>query len=162
MIFEYKGEIYPEYTKQGNAISYIEKYASHFLKGDILDIGGTAEWHYPNAEIVNICIDDDYDAYNLPNKAWDSIISSHTLEHLDNPKKALEIWTDHLDYSGCLFLYLPHVNCRYWANDNPKHKHQFTPKMIKYWLEDLGYENIITTGQDLYYSFSVVGWKHAD
>jgi SAM-dependent methyltransferase len=159
MIFEYKDKIYPKYIKEGNAISYILPYAKYYLRGDVLDIGGTKEWHYPGADIINITIDDEYDAMNLPNRSYDSIISSHCLEHLADPREALKVWGQHLEPNGCLFLYLPHVNMDYWAFDNKKHLHVFTPEIIKGWLERLGFENIITSGQDLYYSFSVVAWK---
>lgn len=160
MIFEYKGEKYPEYIKHGNAIKYVIPFAKEFIKGDkILDIGGTKEWHYPGSKIINITEPDKYSAYMLPDGEHDSIISSHCLEHLEYPKEALRTWYKHLKKDGCLFLYLPHIKMRYWANDCDKHKQYFTPDIIKYWLEDIGFKDIITSGRDLYYSFSVVGWK---
>jgi SAM-dependent methyltransferase len=159
LLFTYKGKRYPEYIRQGNAISYILPYAEYFLKGDILDIGGTSQWHYPNAEYINITKGDGYHAMNLPDKKYDSIISSHCLEHLKDPFYALKEWTSHLNKCGCLFLYLPHVNMEYWAFDNPQHMHIFTPEIIEGWLKRIGYKDIITSGQDLYFSFSVVAWK---
>jgi predicted SAM-dependent methyltransferase len=159
MIFEYKGKIYPKYIKDGDAIGYIIKFAQYFLKGDILDIGGTKEWHFPGATIINSEIDDEYHAMNLPDRQYDGIISSHCLEHLDATFEALKYWTEKLIPGGCLFLYLPHPEMRYWSMDNDKHKHIFEAHRIKYMLEELGYKNIITSERDLYYSFSVIGWK---
>jgi len=159
LLFKYKGCVYPDYIRRGNAIKYILPYAKYFLNGDILDIGGTKEWHYPESEYININKGDGYHAMKLPNKKYDGIISSHCLEHLKSPFYSLKYWTNRLVRGGCLFLYLPHENMRYWSCDNPLHLHVFTPEIIKCWLEDLGYKNIITSGQDLYYSFSVIGWK---
>jgi len=159
MIFKYKDCIYPDYLKHGNAIKYIEPIARYFLSGSILDIGGTNEWHFMNAEYVNVERKDGFHAMNIPCKIWDSIISSHTLEHLKDPFYALKYWTEHLKKNGVLFLYLPHPNQEYWAFDCPKHLHFFTPRIIKGWLKRLGYKNILTSGQDMYWSFTVVGFK---
>ena len=159
MIYTYKDEQYPDYLKQGNAIKYILPYAEYFLKGDILDIGGTEKWHYPGAQYINVNKKDGYHAMNLPNRQYDGIISSHTLEHLKDPFYALKEWTEHLKADGCMFLYLPSQKMRYWSIDNPQHLHTFTPIQIKYWLEDIGYKDIINSEQDLYFSFSVIGWK---
>ena len=159
VLFKYKGKMYPSYIKEGNAISYINNYAEHFIKGDVLDVGGTKEWHYPESEYVNISVDNDYHAMSLPKKKYDSIISSHCLEHLKDPYYALQHWKSRLNSGGCMFLYLPHVDMEYWSFYNPKHLHIFTPEMVKGWLKKLGFTNIITSGQDLYWSFSVVGWK---
>ena len=134
-------------------------YAKYFLKGNVLDIGGTKEWHYPKAQYININKSDGFHAMNLPKKKYNSVISSHCLEHLKDPYFALKHWTSRLGKGGCLFLYLPHENQDYWSFYNALHLHVFTPTIIKGWLKKIGYKNIIASGQDLYYSFSVVGWK---
>jgi len=159
MIYSYKGKIYPSYLKNGNAIKYILPIAKYFLKGNILDIGGTKEWHYPKSKYVNISSKNDYHAMNIPNKMYDGIISSHTLEHLKDPYWALKYWTEHLKKNGVLFLYLPHVNQYYWAFDCPKHMHIFVPEIIQGWLQKLGYKDIVKSSQDMYFSFTVVAWK---
>jgi predicted SAM-dependent methyltransferase len=159
MIFYYNDKPYPNYIKEGNAISYILPYADYFMKGKILDVGGTEDWHYPSAEFVNITNKNGYHAMKLPEKKYDSIISSHTLEHLKDPFFALKYWTEHLKKDGCLFLYLPSEEMDYWTFDNPLHLHIFTPTIIKGWLKKIGYKDILTSGQDLYYSFSVIGFK---
>jgi len=159
MFYEYKHKIYPSYLKDGNAISYIVPIASYFCKGNGLDIGGTKDWHFPGARHINIINDDKYHAMNIPKGKYDFIISSHTLEHLENPNKALKYWTKHIKKGGILYLYLPHYNMEYWTFDNPKHKHFFHSKHIVTELMLLGYKNIICSGQDMYWSFSVVGQK---
>jgi SAM-dependent methyltransferase len=159
MIYHYNDKPFPEYLKEGNAINYILPFAKYFMKGSVLDIGGTKKWHYPDAEYVNVENNDGFHAMQLPNKRYDSIISSHTLEHLKDPYYALAEWHTHLKKGGCLFLYLPHVHMDYWAFDNPRHLHILTPEIIKGWMTKLGYKDIITSGQDLYFSFSVIGFK---
>jgi hypothetical protein len=39
MIFEYKGSLYPEFIKHGNAAQYIKPVAEKFCIGNGLDIG---------------------------------------------------------------------------------------------------------------------------
>jgi predicted SAM-dependent methyltransferase len=159
MFYDYRNKTYPAYLKEGNAIKYILPYAQYFLKGKILDIGGTEQWHFPGADYVNIMNNDGYHAMKLPDKQYNGIMSSHTLEHLKDPFYALKYWTEHLKDDGCIFLYLPSVEMEYWAFDNPLHLHIFTPEIIEGWLKRIGYKNIIKSGQDLYYSFAVVGFK---
>ena len=68
MIYDYKGKSYPEYLKEGNANKYIEEFARYYCKGKGLDIGGFDNWTFPGAKAINIVIDDEYDAYNLPDE----------------------------------------------------------------------------------------------
>ena len=163
MIYEYKGDIYPDYLKQGNAIKYILPYAEYFLSGSIIDIGGTSKWHFPNAEYVNVIDkDNDYHAMFLPDKKYDSVFSSHTLEHLKDPYYAIQYWGGHLKKNGVMFLYLPSEKMKYWAHYNPLHLHIFTPSIIKGWMEKIGFKDIITSEQDLYFSFSVPPLDHSN
>lgn len=159
--FEYKGKIYPDYIRRGNAIKFAMPYIEYYLKGckNVVDIGGTKEWHYPGATCVNVENKDGYHAMKLPDKKFDGLVSSHTLEHLQNPRHALELWSNHLEEGSPMFIYLPHVKMRYWASDNPRHLQCLDPTLIEYWMQDLGFKNIIKTDQDGYFSFWVVGIK---
>jgi len=160
MIFEYKDNIYPSYIKRGNACSYIQEFAKQFCVGSGLDIGGTSEWSLPNARSINIDKDDGFHATKLPDELYNFIFSSHTLEHIEDYIKALLCWKDHLLPKGVIFLYLPHPDMEYWLpQNNRKHKHIFCPKDIVKTLKDIGFTNIIYSERDLYWSFSVVGFK---
>ena len=90
MIYSYKGDNYPEYIRNGNAVEHIEVIAKQFCKGKGLDIGGFYGWTLPGAIPINIADNIlDYDAYKLPDyKELDYIFSSHCLEHLSDPIKA--------------------------------------------------------------------------
>lgn len=158
LLFKYKGRLYPSYIKTGNAAKYVVPFAKEFCKGAGLDIGGFFKWTFPGAIPINTVIKDKWDAYNLPDKQYDYIFSSHTLEHLPDCVKALEYWKKHLKSEGVLFLYLPHPDMEYWLpQNNRKHLHSFYPKDIHRLLEDIGFSCVLSSDRDLYWSFAVVG-----
>ena len=157
-VFYYKGVLYPEYLKHGNANVFVEPFARHFCKGKGMDIGGFFEWTFPGAKAINILNDDEWDAYHLPEEKYDYIFSSHTLEHLPDYVGALEYWKEHLKKGGVLFLYLPHPDMEYWQpQNNRKHLHLFYPEDMHRLLEDSGFTYILHSERDLYWSFAVIG-----
>lgn len=158
LLFQYKDSLYPSYIKAGNAASYIVPFAKEFCKGYGLDIGGFFDWTFPGAIPINIVLDDQWDAYNLPDEQYDYIFSSHTLEHLSDYVEALRYWKDHLKGNGVLFLYLPHPDMEYWRpQNNRKHLHLFYPIDMRDLLIDIGFEDVLYSERDLYWSFSIVG-----
>jgi SAM-dependent methyltransferase len=162
MIFEYKGKLYPEYIRNGNAVVHIEKIAKEFCQGKGLDIGGFYGWTLPGAIPINIADNIlDYDAYKLPDyDQLDYIFSSHCLEHLTDPIKALEYWKTKLKDGGVLYLYLPHPSMDYWLpQNNRKHLHMWHPRDLAKVVQDLGFKRTICSGRDMYWSYSVVGIK---
>lgn len=160
-LFSYKGKLYPNHIKQGNACKFIEPFALPFCKGEGLDIGGYAESILPGATPINVRLREEWDAYTLPDKKYDYIFSSHTLEHLPDYIKALQYWTEHLKPRGVLFLYLPHPDMEYWLPQNDrKHLHVFYPQAMEKVLRDLGFEYVLWSECDFYWSFVVVGILH--
>jgi len=156
-VYEYKGETYPEYLKKGNAIENILPIAKKFCRGKGLDIGGTPEWNFPGAEIVNPEFFGN-SASHFSDFELDFIFSSHCLEHLPDYIEALLIWKESLKINGQLFLYLPHPDMKYWRPENcRKHRHQFTPEQMKEVLLELGFFNIFYSERDLYWSFAITG-----
>jgi len=157
-MFYYKGILYPEYLKQGNANAFIEPFAKHFCKGKGLDIGGFLGSTFHDARPINILNNDGFNAHYLPRQKYDYIFSSHTLEHLRDYVGTLEYWKKHLRKSGLLFLYLPHPDMEYWLpQNNRKHLHLFYPEDIHKLLEDLGFKYVLHSERDFYWSFTVVG-----
>jgi SAM-dependent methyltransferase len=153
-LFEYRGVLFPEYLKHGNAMQFIAPAALHFCKGNGLDIGAGA-WPLPGAEPVEL--KDGRDGNGLPVGEWDYIFSSHCLEHIVNPIAALEHWKSRLANGGTLFLYLPHPDMTYWRPQHcRKHLHLFRPDDVAEMLRDLGFENVIHSERDLAWSFAVV------
>lgn len=165
-IYEYKGKSYPQYLKEGNAVSHCIPFAKHFCKGNGIDIGGTPDWHLPGSLPVNIDLDNVEDAHSLPKNQsdefgqWDYIFSSHCLEHLPDYVFALKEWQAAIRPGGQLFLYLPHPEMEYWLpQNNPRHLHMFYPADIVKTLKDLGFVDIFHGERDLYYSFCVTGTR---
>jgi len=157
-VYYYKGILYPEYLKHGNANAFIKPYAEHFCKGEGLDIGGFFKCTFPGAKSINILNSDGFDAYHLPDEKYDYIFSSHTLEHLHDYVGALKLWREHLKESGVLFLYLPHPDMEYWLpQNNRKHLHLFYPKDIHKLLEGLGFRHVLHSERDFFWSFIVMG-----
>jgi len=160
-IINYKGVEYPLFQSMGNAAQFAIPYAKHLCTGTGYDIGcGSAEQAFPGAIPIDITIDDDYDALNLPFVGVDYVFSSHCLEHLSCWGDALDYWDEHIASGGVMFLYLPDYSQVYWRPwNNRKHKHVLAPNMIIDWMEDKGYTNIFASGVDLNSSFMVVGEK---
>jgi len=159
-LYEYKGSIYPNYLKSGNACSYILSFAKQFCIGKGLDIGGYLDWVFPGAQVINVALNDQYHALNLPPGKFDYIFSSHTLEHVPNYISALRLWHESLVVGGVLFLYLPHPEMQYWLpQNNNKHLHMFEPSHMVNAFYDIGFTTVIHSERDLYWSFSVVGFK---
>lgn len=156
-LYEYRGQLYPGYLKDGNACRFVDAYAQQFCQGYGVDVGA-GNWPLPFA--VPVEIKDGGDAMNLPGGPFDYVFSSHCLEHLPNPVAAIEHWQSKLKIGGVLFLNLPHPEMTYWRPENcRKHLHMFWPRDVVSMLETLGFKNIINSERDLSWSFQVVGYK---
>jgi len=82
------------------------------------------------------------DCARLPYKdsVTETVFSSHTLEHLDDPQAALREWWRLIVPGGHLILYLPHK--AFYPNigqpgSNPDHQHDFVPADIRQMMMDL-------------------------
>jgi SAM-dependent methyltransferase len=156
-IYEYKGALYPEYLKTGNACSFILPTALEFCKGNGLDVGA-GKWPLPGS--IPIELKDGGNAMDLPDGQFDYIFSSHCLEHLENPIVALEHWKSRLCFGGTLFLYLPHPDMKYWLPQNcRKHLHSWRPADMAEIVRDLGFKDVIHSERDLAWGFAVVGFN---
>jgi SAM-dependent methyltransferase len=157
LIFQYKGKTYPAYLKEGNARQHITPTALKFCNGKGLDIGA-GKWPFPGA--VPVELQEGGDAMSLPDGEYDYIFSSHCLEHLKNPVKALKHWKERLKKRGVLFLYLPHPDMEYWLPQNcDKHLHSWSPEQMAKLVEDLGFVNVMHSERDLAWGFAVVGFN---
>ena len=118
------------------------------------------EWAFPNSIPIDISFNDGYDALNLPEGKFDYIFSSHCLEHTINWIDVMNYWYFKLEYTGVLFLYLPHPDQKYWLPwNNRKHNHVLHPKDIKRYMIDKGYKNVFCSKIDLNYSYIIMGEK---
>lgn len=158
MIFDYKGAVYPEYLKTGNACQHIAATAAHFCRGNGLDVGAGA-WPLPGARPLDAKAG--HNAMDLPLGMFDYVFSSHCLEHLPNPIAALEHWKSRIRHGGVLFLYLPHPDMEYWLPQNcRKHLHSWAPAAMAKIVRDIGFSEVIHSERDLAWSFATVGFKN--
>lgn len=157
MLFEYSGDTYPDYLRNGNAMQFFAPFAAHFCKGRGLDVG-CGDW--PLRGAIDVDMKRGGDAMHLPGEAWDFIVSSHCLEHIINPVSALLHWIERLRSGGVLCLYLPHPDQKYWLPQNcRKHLHSWHPSQMAQIVRDLGMVDVIHSERDLAWSFAVVGFK---
>lgn len=157
MLYEYRGGLYPDYLKSGNARQFIQPAADHFCRGRGLDVGA-GKWALPGA----VAVDLEYggDALDLPAGPWDYVFSSHCLEHVADPIAAIEHWKSRIRPGGVLFLYLPHPDMTYWLPQHcRKHRHSWRPTEMAEILRDIGFVNVLHSERDLAWSFAVVGFS---
>lgn len=157
MIFEYRGQKFPEYIRNGNACRFIIPTALEFCRGNGIDVGA-GKWPLPGALAIDLV--NGGDAMNLPEGKFDFVFSSHCLEHLTDPVAALEHWKSRIRPGGVLFLYLPHAeDMPYWrTTQNRKHLHEWLPHQIERMLLELGFVDVIRSERDLAWSFAAVGF----
>lgn len=157
MIFEYRGQLYPEYLKHGGGSVYVAPIATKFCVGTGLDVGA-GKWPLPGS--IPVELKDGGDAMELPHGLFDYVFSSHCLEHLVNPIAALEHWKSRLKPGGVLFLYLPSEEQIYWRPEFcRKHLHSWRPERMAQIVQSLGFVNVIHSERDLAWGFSVVGFN---
>jgi SAM-dependent methyltransferase len=153
---------YPLFQSLGNASQFAIPYAKYFCKGKGYDVGcNKIEWAFPGSIPIDLLFKDNYDALNLPEKDIDYIYSSHCLEHINDWVLVMDYWYETLKKDGgILFLYLPDFSQEYWRPwNNYKHKHVFTPLIIKEYMIHKKYINVFCSEIDLNNSFMIVGEK---
>lgn len=161
-IVKHDNNIYPEFQTNGNAARFAMPFAKEMLSGNGLDIGCMKpEWAFPGAKMIDLKIDDEWDAFNLPDEKYDYIFSSHCVEHLCDWVGALDYWKDHLREGGIMFLYLPDYSQTYWRPwNNRKHMNILTPEYLKDYFTARDFSNIlVSSGADLYNAFYAVAQK---
>jgi predicted SAM-dependent methyltransferase len=158
---DFKESVYPRFQSEGNAAQFAIPYALHVCKGVGYDVGcGKKGWAFPNARPIDLNLDDEWEALNLPEQKVDYIFSSHCLEHIDRWVDVMDYWYDVLKTGGTLFLYLPDYSQEYWRPwNNRKHINMFSPQIIKDYMTDKGYKNIFVSDVDLNNAFMTMGEK---
>jgi predicted SAM-dependent methyltransferase len=160
---DFQYQTVPKFITQGFHSQYIFPVVQKICSGAGVDIGcKKKEWAFPGAQPIDIDLNDEWDAYNLPCTGYDYIFSSHCLEHLDDEFQAVQYWYDSLREGGVLFLYLPHPDCLYWQPNkmpNKLHKNMPSPLIVREMMDKVGFKNIFSSERDLAYSFAVYGYK---
>lgn len=130
-----------------------------YVRGRLLDIGAGPFKIFPYATSVDNgdhtrfgwkfkgdIIADASNLSMLASESWDSVFSSHTLEHLNDPLSHLKEWWRVIKKGGYLVLYLPHKEL--YPNigqpgSNPDHKHDFVPEDIIKLMQQVGCWDLI-------------------
>jgi SAM-dependent methyltransferase len=155
----HEGNLYLKLQTNGHAARFAIPFAKELLSGEGLDIGcNRREWAFPGATPIDLQINDQWDAYNLPDKQYDYIFSSHCLEHLPDWVGALDYWSTRLKDGGIMYLYLPDYSQTYWRPwNNRKHISVLTPTYLRDYFHARKFSKVIVTdGPDLYNSFTCV------
>lgn len=107
----------------------------------------------PNAEELGI----------FGSKSMDFVYSSHLLEHLEHPQKALHEWWRLIKDGGVMILYLPHDELYPKVGEpgaNVDHKHNLNEAKVIAWFEELpggwDLERCERRNQDDEYSFLMI------
>jgi len=87
------------------------------------------------------------DATNIPveDNSQDFVVSSHSLEHMDNPIDVLTEWYRVLKVSGRIGILLPHgefVSSKDLGDSDHTHRMLFTEKTLEIYLEYVGFKNV--------------------
>jgi ADP-heptose:LPS heptosyltransferase/predicted SAM-dependent methyltransferase len=165
----------------GHEAAQVRHLVVPYTRGRVLDIGSGANRLFPhfvtwdngtdygNRRVADIPFDR-ASITMFADKSWDSVFSSHFLEHCPDAKQTLKEWWRILKVGGYLVLYLPHKDL--YPNvgtefANPDHKHDFLPADIIAIMRDAApagwtlVENE-TRDQDNEYSFFMVFQKRND
>jgi SAM-dependent methyltransferase len=106
------------------------------LKGRVLDIGCGDDKVVEMAEPYDVAQGDAQTCWNLTGP-YDTIFSSHCLEHMEQPQAALRRWWDLLAEGGFLILVVPDEDLYeqgHWPSCfNGDHKATFTPSKSSSW-----------------------------
>jgi SAM-dependent methyltransferase len=113
----------------------IRPLVARYVLGDVLDIGcGT---HKISIDAIGVDIRKTSAVERVVNSfdclrevkgigdiKWDTVFSSHCLEHLKDDWQAIEDWCNLLKKNGHLILYLPD-DAHYDNDKNPEHLHRY-------------------------------------
>jgi ADP-heptose:LPS heptosyltransferase/predicted SAM-dependent methyltransferase len=127
----------------------------HFIGVD----NGKERWGTQGTDVVVSTCED---LSIFADKSMDFVFSSHLLEHLEDPKKALKEWTRVIKDGGYLCLYLPHEDLYPKVGDpgaNPDHKHNLSESIVERWMIAAGPWDLVRCEQrneGIEYSFLMV------
>ncbi len=117
-------------TSKARARRKREKFFQKYCQGKGIDIGcgdDKLTWKCDGWDMQN---GDAQYLQGVPDRFYDFVYSSHTLEHMVSPEIALSTWWRVIKVGGYLLLYIPHRdlyerNTTLPSRWNPDHKHYF-------------------------------------
>lgn len=146
----------------GHELQKIYHLLPPYTRGRVLDIASGWQRMFPHWTMIdnghdyaaaeNFSVDLNWDASGripFEDGAFDAVVSSHFLEHLENPQAALAEWWRMVKVGGHLALYLPHRDLYPHAGTpgaNIDHKHDFWPTDIERMMHEITGGTDIETG----------------
>jgi len=82
-----------------------------FSKNTIWSNHETSEYRYYENKIGKVIINDAVNISNINDNQYDFVFSSHTLEHIANPLKALKEWLRITKNDGYIIIIVPEKSC---------------------------------------------------
>jgi hypothetical protein len=162
--WEWQGRFYPDHLTVGGACFGAFRLAQKWCHGNGIDVGAGA-WPFPGSRPIDpLWYPTGLRLEEVPDASQDYVFTSHTLEHIDDWKAALEKFWSKVRDGGTLFVYLPHPNCGLWRMDNPfmREYHRWVPEpaVVKAAVLALGAEIVANDdGPDVMMSFFVCARK---
>jgi SAM-dependent methyltransferase len=147
-----------------------------YLQGEGIDIGCGADPVTPDAQPFDVVHGDANNITAHVTKKYDFVFSSHCLEHLHDPRRALREWYSILKPGGHLFVVVPDEDLyeqgHFPSRFNTDHKWTFTISKRQSWsprslnmkslAEELGGEILSLELQDHNYDYQLMnhrfGW----
>lgn len=80
--------------------------------------------------------------HELPIQNFDTIIARHVLEHMVDAVGAVQSWRKSLKHGGRLIIAVPDHTTRNTIPMNWEHRHAWTPKSLKRFMESLGWKTV--------------------
>ena len=109
-----------------------EGFFEKYCVGKGLDIGFGGDLVCGNAVGFDFEHGDAQILDGIDNESFDFVYSSHTLEHLNDPKAGIQRWWNVLKKGGYLIIYVPHRDLYEQKKElpsrmNPNHRYYFMP-----------------------------------
>ncbi len=119
-------------TSQAQYRRMVEGFFPNYCPGSILDIGFGGDPLFAFADTWDIEDGDAQKMDGVANESYNTVYSSHLLEHVADCEEALARWWELVKKGGYLILYLPHRDLYEKRKElpsrwNPDHKRFFMP-----------------------------------
>jgi len=124
-------------TSKARSRRVAERLYDTVFVGRGIDIGCGDDPILPDCIKWDVAQGDAHDLAGIPNESLDYVYSSHCLEHLADPERALRRWWEVLRTGGKLFVAVPdedlYEQVCWPSRYNPEHKVTFTPHKSASW-----------------------------
>jgi SAM-dependent methyltransferase len=111
-----------------------------YSKNTIWSNHETNEYNYYENKIGKVIINDAVDISNINDNQYDFVFSSHTLEHIANPLKAIKEWLRIVKNDGYIIIIVPEKS---WCFDHRRNYSNFS-KLLEQFERNVGEDDLST------------------